>query len=218
MAVPKIQPRPIPASPQEMAWYTQVHVRRVVRLSRALLAAHPHAFLGVEAGLAVRFAALHDRAKTGRNPSFLERHGIDQPFSVHLHALWGRCAGPHERCVIDRMNEVDRCIARAFFVRHGIGPDVAARYERLVHIADLVDRGMDDISRHDEMGRELAPASQILGDSDARALAAWLESRYHTVVSASEGFDVMRRRWRIEASNQDHRRPQLVATSGRRRS
>lgn len=212
MAVPKIQPRPVPTSPQEMAWYTQVHVRRVIRLSQALLAAHPRAFAGVNPAMAVRFAALHDRSKTGRNRSFLERHGIDEPFSVHLHALWGRCAGPGDRGVIDRMNEVDRCIARAFFHRHGISPEVAVRYERLVHIADLVDRGMDETSRCDEMGRELMPASLILEDRDARQLAVWLESRYHTVVRANECFDAMRRRWRVVASNQDHRRggPELA--------
>jgi hypothetical protein len=201
-----------------MAWYTQVHVRRVIRLSQALLAAHPHSFAGVDASLAVRFAALHDRSKTGRNRSFLERHGIDQPFSVHLHALWGRCAGPRERGLIDRMNEVDRCIATAFFHRHAIEPEVAVRYERLVHIADLVDRGMDETSRHDEMGRELAPASQILEDAHARELATWLEGRYHTVVSATECFNSMRHRWRIDASNHDHRRegPQLVFSGSQR--
>jgi hypothetical protein len=197
MHLPLFRPLALPESPQEMAWYARAHVRRVVRLTQALLAAHPAAFAGVEPGLATRFAALHDRSKTARDHGFLTRHGLREPFAISLHALFGRSAGPRERDVIDRMNQVDERIAAEFFRRHAIPTAVARRYERLVHIADLVDRGMDETSRHHEMGRILEPASHVLAEAEDRVLAAWLEREYSQLVTATERFAALRVRLRL---------------------
>jgi hypothetical protein len=179
-----------------MAWYARAHVRRVVRLAQALLAAHPGAFPGVDPVTAVAFASLHDRSKTARDGGFLARHGLREPFAISLHALFGRAAGPGERDVIDRMNEVDQRIAAAFFARHGIGREAAQQYERLVHVADLVDRGMDETSRHHEMGRVLAPASEVIVEPRDRLLAAWLEREYGRIVAHTERFAALRVRLR----------------------
>ncbi len=179
-----------PRTRDEMSCYARAHIRRVVQLSKALLAAHPAAFRGVDPALAVRFAALHDRAKTGGQATFLARHQLARPFSEALLRMWGKRAGPQERQVIDDLNRTDAHIGEAFFARHQVPSEVSARYERLVHIADLVDRGMDALSRQREMGRELLPASTVLADAEARRLAQWLEDAYPRVVSASETFAV----------------------------
>ncbi len=172
-------------STDELVAYMQAHIKRVAVLAQAVLTHHPSSFPAVDAAMLALFCSVHDRSKVDGRPEFLRAHGLKQPIANDLLRLWGQNVVDRNRGVIDTLNRVDASVEQAFFDAHGIGDDVRVQYQTLVSVADSVDRGMNRVSRHEEMGRSLKPASGFMREPELQRIARDLEQRYHALIAQS---------------------------------
>jgi hypothetical protein len=180
------------SSPSEMVAYMTAHIARVGVLAQALLQRQSAHFPDVKADVLAAFSQVHDRSKIDGRPSFLREHGLKAPIANDLLRLWGQSVSGKQASSIHKLNQIDASLEQAFFDSRNIAPNVAVQYQTLVSVADKVDRGMNRISKFEEMGRVLRPASAFEKNPQLQAFSRELEEHYASIVPASLDYESAR--------------------------
>lgn len=160
---------------EEFYEHTRLHRARVKALGLALLKSHPELFEGLSPRQVGAILEAHDLAKV--SPKSVGPDG--RPFYRILYDSYGKGL---DKISVDSLNAQDRPYMEKAKSAYGLdkNPDLHAKMDRIEKIADLVDRGMSNVSA-EEFGRPMDKASNFLKNDDDVKLAQELEKNYKEI-------------------------------------
>lgn len=148
--------------------HTRLHRERVKVLGVELFKSHPNLFYGLTLEQVQGVLSAHDEAKV----------------TTFYRVLYENYGGPVDKSIVDALNAKDKEFMDAALKRFGIDndPELLTKMNRIEKIADMVDRGMSEVTP-EEFGRPMKRASEFMGGILDRQLAIELENKYQSVVS-----------------------------------
>lgn len=170
---------------EDFETHTILHIQRVQKLGLELYRSFSDDFTGVTEKLLSEFLSLHDCAKI---------KGVKQQNrALHeLYPFYGANAESKDefRKIVSKMNEEETAIQIDFFRASGLlekktGQTTFEAQQLLLieKVADLVDRGMNEVSE-EEFGRSMRLASELFEEIQNQVYARHLEVNYQEITES----------------------------------
>ena len=109
----------------------------------------------------LRIITLHDCAKIENSPDFLAIHNLEKPFYEVLYEFSGKEITGKDRCVIKKLNDVDKLVTTIALTKEGLTQKERELYFFIEAISDIVERGCNPITPI-ELGKETEKAYDFI--------------------------------------------------------
>ena len=144
---------------RQLVEHVQAHRLRMAHLAEGILHVGGERYKSVDRRVLALAIFEHDEMKVTTDRTLLRSFGFDRMVAGHLVEFWGRALSDNSGLdassgakVLKRMNEGDHWLEQKFPVL----------VLEIVHLADKIDKGVDPITKFEELGRTAVPASQYL--------------------------------------------------------